>query len=496
MPGHEVSIRPGYQAGRSVVMDGTTFYEWNYLVTVDGEVGIYTDLVDFNDPGEEPDERDSIRAELEGDPSGLWRQSVDPVAGEPEGIAQNDSPADAGGATAQNESSDDFWASVLEDLNAGDPYAEDQQSTADDGSGSQSGDDDDDGGGDTGSGDDAGGYCGGGDDDGGHSGGGDDGNGGGDNSSDDPDGGDDESPGLGRHSHHGSRSDRGRDVGSQLGGHTTGYDGDPDSGGGGWGWSHFGSPRADDGDGGGDEGPSLGDHSGDGGSGHGGHSRGGGGQRGSVDDQQYLGGGYGWTTLGAPRAVPGSVGSAGVTLTLDSGHWPSTPFGARRTGSLLLGLLLLALLTGTLLMRFGGADQHDTAVVPAAVSAATPTPTATAVAPVRPIPYLPPPAAPVLSTPAESTTPTTTVQVPPPVVIQIATAPTTSAAPRPKTPVVSSSRPIATFPPTSVRKPAPPAPSTTHKRHGGGSNTDTAGGNDGSARSGSAGGGSDTSARG
>jgi len=165
-------------------MDGTTFYEWNYLVTVDGEVGIYTDLVDFNDPGEEPDERDSIRAELEGDPSGLWRQSVDPVAGEPEGIAQNDSPADAGGATAQNESSDDFWASVLEDLNAGDPYAEDQQSTADDGSGSQSGDDD--GGGDTGSGDDDGGYCGGGDDDGGHSGGGDDGNGGGDNSSDGP----------------------------------------------------------------------------------------------------------------------------------------------------------------------------------------------------------------------------------------------------------------------------------------------------------------------
>jgi len=502
MPGHDVSVRPGWQTGKSEVRDGTTFYEWNYIVEVDGEVGIYNDWVDTNDPGEEPGLRDSLRGQLEDDASGFWQQSIDPNADVIGGIAQNDSQADAG-ATADGQSSDDFWASVEAELGSDDPSAQDTPSAVSDDSGSQSGGGgDDDGGGDdsgdTGSGDDDGGYCGGGDDGGGDSSGGtsggDDGNGGGDNSSDNPDGGDDEGPGPGPHSHHGSRSHGGRVIGSQLGGHTTGYDGDPDSVVGGWGWSHFGSPRADDGDGGGDEGPSLGSHSGDGGSGHGGASKGRG-QLGSVDDQQYLGGGYGWTTLGAPRALPGSAGSSGPTMTLDSAHWPSSPFGVRRVGSLLLGLLLLALLTGTVLMRFGGAERHDTQVVPAAVSASTPVPTG-ASAPEQPTSFPPPSAASVLSTQVRSTTPTTTAPEPPPVIIQINTAPTTSAAPRPKAPVISSSRPISNFPSTSVRKPAPPASSTTHKRHGGGSGTDTAGGNDGSARAGRAGGGSDTSARG
>ncbi len=159
----------------------------------------------------------------------------------------------------------------------------------------------------------------------------------------------------------------------------SGYTGDPDSGEGGWGWAHFGSPRANDGDGGGDEGPSLGHHGGHGDSGHGGRPRGGSGQIGSVDDQQYEGGGYGWTNLGAPRATPGSVSSAGVTLTPDSAPWPSGP---RRFGRVLIGAALLALPIGALVLKFGGQSQPDAPVIPAVViSAPALPPTAIARAP-------------------------------------------------------------------------------------------------------------------
>ena len=97
----------------------------------------------------------------------------------------------------------------------------------------------------------------------------------------------------------------------------TAHGSDPEEGGVGWAWSQFGSPRADDGTDGGETSDQMLDtfvpchpaH-------HGlpGES----GLLGSVDDQGYEGGGYGWKTLGAPRAntaLPGAASSAGSTLT-------------------------------------------------------------------------------------------------------------------------------------------------------------------------------------
>jgi hypothetical protein len=226
---------------------------------------------------------------------------------------------------------------------------------------------------------------------------------------------------------------------------------------------------------------------------------------GSGDDQQYVGGGYGWTNLGAPRAVPGSGGSGGVTLTPDSAPLPSSPFGAdagalldgadtshsadvrvHRTRGLLLGAVVLALLIGALMLRLGGLQQRDTPVSPAVVTAATPAPTTTAVSSAEPSPFAPPPAEPSpfappsaepspfapppaeppVSTETMPTTPITTAQAPPLVISQIVTAPTTSAEPPPTPSVTRSSAPVTTTPPTSVRAIAPPT--TSIPRHHGG----------------------------
>ncbi|HXO49607.1 MAG TPA: hypothetical protein VN888_00960, partial [Mycobacterium sp.] len=202
-------------------------------------------------------------------------------------------------------------------------------------------------------------------------------------------------------------------------------------------------------------------------------------------DQQYVGGGYGWTNLGAPRAVPGSGGSAGVTLTPDSAPLPSSPFCAdagallggadtghsadvrvRRTRGLLLGAVVLALLIGALMLRLGGLQQRDTPVSPAVVTATTPAPTTTAVSSAEPSPFAPPPAEPPVSTETMPTTPITTAQAPPLVISQIVTAPTTSAEPPPTPSVTRSSAPVTTTPPTSVRAIAPPT--TSIPRHHGG----------------------------
>ena len=138
-----------------------------------------------------------------------------------------------------------------------------------------------------------------------------------------PDGGDDETPSFGHHSH-GARGSSPAHQGITGGG-------DSDGAGGGYGWTHFGAPKSDDGDNG-EEKPSVGHHSTPSHSSHGPHLPGSG-LQGSVDDQQYVGGGYGWNTLGAPRAdtaVPGSASSVGSALIGGAGSH-NLPTGAGLT---------------------------------------------------------------------------------------------------------------------------------------------------------------------
>jgi hypothetical protein len=276
------------------------------------------------------------------------------------------------------------------------------------------------------------------------------------------------------------------------GGLTHGSGSDPEDGGIGWAWSQFGSPRADDGTDGGDERPSLNHHSSPSHSAR--HSLPGqSGLLGSVDDQDYVGGGYGWKTFGAPRAntaVPGSASSVGSTLTqgvggndlpagdglaVDSAPLPSPPGdtgsggdprGRRSRWWLLLAALPLALLIGVGVVALGGPQHRDTPVTPGVVSSPAPTPTTAAVSPTQPSLSGSVPAPPPVSETTTPTAPVNTAQSPPQITSQIAAPRTTSAALPPALTATSGPATLTATPPTSVPTITPPTTSIPRK-HGG-----------------------------
>jgi hypothetical protein len=77
-----VTFISGGQTGRSFVYDGITFYEWSWMVNVDGQVGVYTEWVDTTDPAAA---EGSAVEDLENNPDDLG------------GIAQNDGNPDEPG---------------------------------------------------------------------------------------------------------------------------------------------------------------------------------------------------------------------------------------------------------------------------------------------------------------------------------------------------------------------------------------------------------------
>ena len=85
---HDVTINaPGAMTGASFTKWGITFYQWGWLVTVDGQVWVYTDWVDTNNPADEPALEDNVIDQIE--------NSL--VSGDLGGVAQNDQPGDYGG---------------------------------------------------------------------------------------------------------------------------------------------------------------------------------------------------------------------------------------------------------------------------------------------------------------------------------------------------------------------------------------------------------------
>ena len=256
MAGHEVSVSRGALSGASKTDGGTTYYEWNFVVTVDGEVGIWTVWADTDKSADEPTLRDNARTELLADPGAFFGQSLNPdTSGEATGIAGGDTSSDPNATTESETATEGTTLAVGDGSGTDDPAA---SSVADNSAGSS-----DSGTADTGSGD---------------SGSTDTGTGTGDTGNTDI----------------GTTDTTGTGI---PGGGTVGTD----------------NPE------GSDEGPSRGS-----GSTHGKHSSSdgagrhaapsGSGLQGSTGDQEYAGGGYGWSNLGAPRSAsgPGAAPSTGT----------------------------------------------------------------------------------------------------------------------------------------------------------------------------------------
>lgn len=93
-----VSVISGQPTGSSFVYDGTTFYQWNFIVEVNGQVYIVTEYFDTNDPAAEPGLEQDVIDDIE-------NGSVDLG-----GIAENDSPGDSPGDGPGDDDGDDDGA--------------------------------------------------------------------------------------------------------------------------------------------------------------------------------------------------------------------------------------------------------------------------------------------------------------------------------------------------------------------------------------------------
>jgi hypothetical protein len=84
-----VSVINGQPTGSSFDYDGTTFYQWNFTVEVNGQVYIVTEYFDTNDPADEPSLEQDVIDDIEDG-------SVD-LGGIAEGDGTGDVPGDGPG---------------------------------------------------------------------------------------------------------------------------------------------------------------------------------------------------------------------------------------------------------------------------------------------------------------------------------------------------------------------------------------------------------------
>jgi len=249
------------------------------------------------------------------------------------------------------------------------------------------------------------------------------------------------------------------------GGRVTGGLGDVDTGESGWGYSQYGAPREDDGDDG-NESPS-GHHSGSGHSSSGSPSRGGIAVLGSTDDQDYVGGGIGWTKYGAPHADTGPGAQAPVHARRARGSHRGRGGRGHRGRQWALGALGLGLLAGALVWGVSAQQHTDTAVDPQVLSTTLPAPTVTSAPPSSTTP-LPPSVStsvsvlPTLIVTTTSAAPVTTDQAPPSVFEQTDTGPTTPVTLAPAPSTTSSVAPTTSTKPTTHVTTAQPTTSSTH----------------------------------
>jgi hypothetical protein len=102
-----VQIISGGPTGNSFVYDGITFYEWSWTVNVDGQVGIFTEWVDTNDPADAADLEQGVIDDLEENPGDLGGISEGDDAGNDDGaLADGDDAGDDDGAVASGDGSD------------------------------------------------------------------------------------------------------------------------------------------------------------------------------------------------------------------------------------------------------------------------------------------------------------------------------------------------------------------------------------------------------
>jgi hypothetical protein len=90
-----VAIISGGPTGNSFVYDGITFYQWSWTVEVDGQVGIFTEWVDTNDPADAAGLEQGVIDDLEENPGDLG------------GIAEGDGTGDDGAVAGGDDAGDD-----------------------------------------------------------------------------------------------------------------------------------------------------------------------------------------------------------------------------------------------------------------------------------------------------------------------------------------------------------------------------------------------------